>query len=346
MFIVTVIGHFGKGLISNDGQTIKTKTITKELQKALGIGNVNSIDTHGGLKTLLNAPFIVSNAFHNSSNIIILPAQNGLRIFGPLMAFWKRRNNRVKMHYVVIGGWLTSFIEDHKYLRNSLKRFDGIYVETKHMKNELEKKGFENIVEMPNCKELVIMQKEALVHMTDAPYKVCTFSRVMKEKGIEDAVESVKKVNEHFGKTVYELDIYGQIDANQTEWFNEYRKSFPNYIQYKGVIPYYESTDVIKDYYFLLFPTRFYTEGIPGTIIDALAAGVPSVCSKWENYSDVIDEGVTGIGYEFMNNEELIKVLIYYADHPQEIYDMKRNCIDKAQSFSPQKVIKIITSRL
>ena len=346
MFIVTVIGHFGNGLISNDGQTIKTKTITKELQKAVGIENVNSIDTHGGLKTLIIAPTIISKAFHNSSNVLILPAQNGLRIFGPLMAFWKRKNKHVKIHYVVIGGWLTSFLEDHKFLLNSLKRFDGIYVETKHMKKELQKKGFDNVIVMPNCKQLVIKQKEALVYRTEEPYKVCTFSRVMKEKGIEDAVESVKKVNEHFGKTVYKLDIYGQIDANQTDWFNEYRKSFPDYIQYKGVIPYYESSDVIKDYFFLLFPTRFYTEGIPGTIIDALAAGVPSVCSKWENYSDVIDDGVNGIGYEFMNNGELIKVLIYYADHPQEIYDMKRNCIVKAQSFSPQKVIEILTSRL
>ena len=40
------------------------------------------------------------------------------------------------------------------------------------------------------------------------PLPLCTFSRVMKEKGIEDAVYAVRTVNEHFGRTVYTLDIY------------------------------------------------------------------------------------------------------------------------------------------
>jgi hypothetical protein len=55
---------------------------------------------------------------------------------------------------------------------------------------------------------------------------------------------------------------------------------------------------VLKDYFALLFPTHFYTEGIPGTVIDAYAAGIPVISAKWESYSDVIDEGVTGIGYK------------------------------------------------
>ena len=52
----------------------------------------------------------------------------------------------------------------------------------------------------------------------------------MKEKGIEDAVNAVKTVNEHFGRTVYTLDIYGQVDSAQTEWFNELENTFPSYI--------------------------------------------------------------------------------------------------------------------
>lgn len=55
------------------------------------------------------------------------------------------------------------------------------------------------------------------------PLPLCTFSRVMKEKGIEDAVNAVKSVNKYFGRVVYTLDIYGQVDSNQTGWFDNLR---------------------------------------------------------------------------------------------------------------------------
>lgn len=39
--------------------------------------------------------------------------------------------------------------------------------------------------------------------------------RVMKEKGIEDAVNAVNKINKLENRRVFILDIYGQIDKNQ-----------------------------------------------------------------------------------------------------------------------------------
>ena len=61
------------------------------------------------------------------------------------------------------------------------------------------------------------------------------------------------------------------------------------------------SVDVLKSYFFLLFPTKCPGEGIPGTIIDAYAAGLPVVSSLYPNFAEIIDEGVTGLGYEFDN---------------------------------------------
>ena len=44
---VCVIGHFGFGKELLNGQTIKTKTVTIELEKQLGKDQVVKIDTHG-----------------------------------------------------------------------------------------------------------------------------------------------------------------------------------------------------------------------------------------------------------------------------------------------------------
>ena len=151
--------------------------------------------------------------------------------------------------------------------------------------------GFCNIDVMPNCKSFETLKEKDLVYCEQEPYKLCTFSRVMREKGIEDAIEAVKAVNNHLRRPAYVLDIYGPIDSGQIEWFQTLQNSFPEYICYRGSVPSEKAISIIKEYFALLFPTRFYTEGIPGTIIDAYAAGVPVIASKWENFDDVIDDG-------------------------------------------------------
>ena len=72
------------------------------------------------------------------------------------------------------------------------------------MKVNMEKLGFSNIYILPNCKELKILKENELVYATSKPFKLCTFSRVMKEKGIEDAVNAVEEIN----KKIVEYKIH------------------------------------------------------------------------------------------------------------------------------------------
>lgn len=329
---VGVSGHFGIGLNMLNGQTIKTKIITNELKHQLGNDQVAIVDTHGGAKAIPRMFVQLWRLFRDCETVVILPAYKGLCILAPVYSFYNIFFHR-KIQYVVIGGWLPFFIEKHKWLTGMLKKFDGIFVETKTMKIALKKKGFQNVEIMPNFKNLSILKPENLNDQIKKPYKLCTFSRVMKEKGIEDAIKVVKHINEQTGHIVYCLDIYGQVDARYKERFVGLQKSFPWYVQYKGEVPFDKSVVTLKDYFALLFPTQFYTEGIPGTVIDAYAAGIPVIASMWESFSDVIDDNVTGIGYKFSNNKELEKILIYIADNPETILEMKKNCLIKAKEF-------------
>lgn len=337
---VCVIGHFGFGKEMLNGQTIKTKIVTAELEKQLGTEQIVKVDTHGGMRALPRVMIQTFNAFCHCENIVIFPAHNGLRIFAPICTVFNSFFHR-KLHYVVIGGWLPEFIQSRKKLAAELRTFDGIYVETSTMKKTLEIDGFRNIIIMPNFKDIRVLTKDELVYPIGEPYKLCTFSRVMKEKGIGDAVEAVKSINRKLGRTAFELDIYGQIDEGQVEWFDELKASFPEYIRYKGLVPFDGSVEVLKDYFALLFPTRFFTEGIPGTIIDAYAAGVPVISAKWESFADVVDDGVTGFGYQFCNTEELksaiLKYLILKKDKQKII---KENCCNKANFYIPKNGIK------
>lgn len=342
---ISVLGHFGEGKNLLNGQTVKTRIITDELQRRLGKENVSEIDTHGGWKALLKAPFQVALSFIKSKNIIIFPAQNGLRVYAPLLYFCRKVFRSRKLHYVVIGGWLPKFLNDRKKLANIIRHFDGVYVETNTMKKALEKQEFGNVYVLPNCKKLTVLSEKELIYPDNAPYRLCTFSRVMKEKGIEDAVNAVEAVNNELGYRAFSLDIYGQVDTGQTDWFDELKRNFPEYIRYCGCVDADKSVGILQNYFSLLFPTRFYTEGIPGTVIDAYAAGIPVISAKWESFSDIVDEGKTGVGFDFENYEQLKSVLMSAANNTQKFIDMKKACIKKAKDYSPETVVGIMTEK-
>ena len=103
---------------------------------------------------------------------------------------------------------------------------------------------------------------------------------------------------------------------------------------------------MLKNYFLLTFPTKFYTEGVPGTILDAYAAGVPVIASKWESFFDVIEEGKTGIGYEFDNQKELEKTLEEISSTPRTIIEKKYKCIEKAKEYLPRVAIRSLLERL
>jgi len=250
------------------------------------------------------------------------------------------------LHYAIIGAWLPKMLENKKGLLKHLQKFDALYAETTTLKNSLEKLGLDNVAIMPNCKPLVPLDSKELNFDWTEPYRLCTFSRVMQEKGIEDAVEAVKRVNKEYNRVVFSLDIYGQVDEKQTEWFNNLKKTFPDYVMYKGMVDFDKSVNTLKDYFALLFPTRFYTEGVPGTIIDAYAAGVPVISAKWESFADVIDEGITGYGYEICNFNELVALLKKIEKNSDCILEMKRDCHEKAREFIPKTAIVPLLLRM
>lgn len=337
----SVIGHFGFGENLLNGQTIKTKIVTEELEKQLGKDNVKKVDTHGGVKAYLKLPFQILSALRECENIIIFPAHNGIKIIAPLLRFENRYFNR-KLHYVVIGGWLPEFITSRTILKKCLVDFDGIYVETNGMKMALEDQGINNIIVLPNFKNIVPLQKENLVYRIEPPIRVCTFSRVMKEKGIEDAIDAVEEYNQKMGNSAIELDIYGQIDPAYKDEFSKVTERMPAYIKYKGMVPSSQSVDTIKHYQALLFPTHYDGEGFAGTLIDAMAAGVPVIASDWRYNAEIVRHGKTGIIYR----ESLFDALCKMMMDINEWNAMKPLCIDEAHKYMSYNAIQELIKHL
>ena len=340
---VAILGHFAFGMDKANGQTIKTKIIGAELKKVLGDEEVVYFDTMGGWKFLFKMPFTLIRLLRNYRNIVFLPAYKAVYLIVPLLVlfnFFYHRN----LHYVVVGGRLPQLLRKHPVLRLSLRYVNHIYLETKMMSKELEKVKLKDVVVMPNCKSLDIVKENQLAHFTAPPYPLCTFSRVERSKGIEDAINAVNACNKNLGKTFFNLHIYGLIQDK--EWFDNLMRNQSENVTYQGVIDYSKSTEILRQYFALLFPTYYAGEGFAGTIIDAMAAGLPVIASDWKANPEIIKEGETGMLFPVHATEALTDILLLLAERPQLIDTLRRNCIQEAKKYQPEVVIQSLVRHL
>lgn len=336
---ICVIGSFADKSCLLDGQTVKTKNVYKELKNTFGHNEISKIDTYGGLRSSIKIFLDVLKAVVGSKNIIILPAENGLRTIVPLLVTFNKVYKR-KLYYIVIGGWLPAFVDKRNWLKKYINKIDCIFVETASMKEQLNLQGYTNIDIIPNFKALKILDENDITPTINKPYRLCTFSRVMKEKGIEDAITAVKTLNSMHGIDFVELDIYGQVDDRQKVWFEKLLMCMPPYIKYKGVVPFSTSTSVLYKYDALLFPTYYEGEGFAGTIIDAFAAGLPVIASDWKYNPEIIEPGRTGIIHETHNIESLINAISTIDSDVKKWNDMKRNCRLEATKYLPSVAMR------
>jgi glycosyltransferase involved in cell wall biosynthesis len=339
MHKVGVCGHFGKEQDLLNGQTVKTKILTEELKRIYGSKEVMTIDTSEWKRNPIIMFIRCFGLIKNSHNLIILPAQNGVKVFLPLFIILSKFFHR-KIHYVVVGGWLSMLLETNPWLKNYVKKLNGVYVETHSMKKKLYEQGINNVSYLPNFKKLKILNKNEMKYSKENDLlKLCTFSRVMKEKGIEDAIKSVVDINESLGRVAFSLDIYGEVDKDYSERFNEIQKTFPDYIKYMGVVNFDDSVNVLKQYFALLFPTYYKGEGFAGTILDAFASGTPVIATNWKYNNEIIGNKTDGIIYDYNNPNGLNEVLFEIEQNPDLIYNMKENCLKRAKKYLPEAVI-------
>lgn len=343
---IGIIGHFCFAKEIFNGQTIKTKIVAQELKKIYGISEVMTSDTHGGWRYLIRLPFSSFNVVRNCQNIIMMPARGGVRIIPFFLLFWNLFFHR-RLHYVVIGGWLPELLDNHHILRGALKHFYRIYPETEFTASSLRKHGLKNLEVMPNFKSTTPLTEAELTRFrTDdgAQLPFCTFSRVIKAKGIEEAVAAISRANVSCGTNRFSLDIYGPIE--EPLWFEQLMKSQPDYIRYKGIVPYTDSVATIRQYFALLFPTYYWGECFAGTLLDAFAAGVPVLASKWHSNPELVKDGEVGYLHDNHDVNQLAQQIIALSSDMDKHSQMQHNCLTHAQGFQPSSIITILSAHI
>lgn len=334
---IGICGHFGFGKKLVNGQTIKSLMVMEELQKKYGMQSIILLDTSNGIRDLFNIFKECFRIMKNCSDVILMLSDNGTKVIVPYIIELNKIFNK-KLHFVVIGGRFDSYLIKNKFLIKKFRKFKGIYVETENMKYKLNKLNFNNIYIVPNCKNLNILDKPVFTDVSKI-IKICIFSRVMKEKGIELAIDAITKFNKDKNKEIFKLDIFGPIDKLYKDRFELLQKNFPSYITYKGCVDSKDSTDILKNYYALLFPTYYKGEGFAGSLIDAFAAGVPIVASDWKYNREIVTPDV-GFLFDLNDKSGLKSCLEKIANEEKILESMRYKCLIKANNYIPANALK------
>lgn len=343
MYKATICGHFGGKKKCLDGQTVKTKNLYMALVDEYGYKDINVIDTFYWKKHPFKLLTSCIKASKNSKNVIILPAHNGVKVFVPLFTFLKRLYN-FRLHYAVVGGWLSELLENKNSLLKKVNLIDNIFVETNGMKEKLELLGLNNVKILVNFKYLNIL--DSIKYQQNDKIKLCTFSRVTKEKGIGNAINIVNLVNKKVGFDYCSLDIYGQVSLDYKKEFYDLISQCDNNICYRGCVDFSNSVSILKEYDFLLFPTYYKGEGLAGTIIDSFSSGVPVIASDWRYNNEIIKNNVNGFLFQTYNDEECVNIIFNIYSRKYNIKKMKEQCLVDAKKYSPNIAIKSLTKYL
>lgn len=330
---ILVLGYFGYETNQLDGQTIKTRNVYDLIKsKEEQIGNVTYFDTELFQKSKFSV-FTLLWKLVKSNQLIYLPAQNNLKIIFPVIYFLSVVF-KLKIHYFVVGGWLSEFIANKQLHRFMLKRIAGIHTETIRLKNELEQNyHFNNVDVFPNFR---FFDYCPTIHHKPNILNLVFMARVNKMKGLDMIFSLGDYIHKNGQEKSIHITFYGPIFTEDRLYFETELAKYP-FMKYNGELQPALINETLQQYDAMLLPTHYYTEGLPGSIVDAYISGIPVIVTNWKHAEEFVSHGITGFIVPFENGEkDFINYVMCLYNDSDTLRKMKLYAYERSKEFSAE----------
>ncbi len=334
---ILVLGYFGYVTDQLDGQTVKTRNIYRLATEQCGKEQVEYFDTQEFKRNRLSL-FKMFRMVTRTDILLYLPAHNNLRVLFPII-YCLSIVHQVTFHYFVVGGWLKEFLAHLPVHRAMLKRISGIHVETQWLKNELEEYyHFENVDVFPNFRFFNFIPQPS----ESEKLRVVFMARITRQKGLDWVFAFADYIVENSLQEKYSITFYGpEADADKS--YFEKKVAGYEFVDYRGALQPSEIYETLSQYDVMLLPTHFYTEGLPGSIVDAYIAGIPVIVTEWKYSHEFVDDGINGYIVPFENGiMQMIDRLLTLERDRAHLQQFKANARVKRMEFAPPKLEAII----
>jgi glycosyltransferase involved in cell wall biosynthesis len=162
--------------------------------------------------------------------------------------------------------------------------------------------------------------------------KCVFFGQMKREKGIFEIVEAIG------AREAFSCDFYGPFAERDRRAFHEAISGHPN-LRYRGVVEPGSVIRAAREYDVLLLPTFHPSEGYPAVILEAYAAGIPVVATRWRSIPEIVIDGETGLLVSVHSPSEIIGALDALRAAPGRYETMCRKASEFVRSFSEEEVV-------
>lgn len=174
-----------------------------------------------------------------------------------------------------------------------------------------------NLVEDKKCRLIpgsgVNLKKYQVLQYPEKEDKIrfLFISRIMKEKGIEQYIDTAKYITSKYENT--EFHILGFCEQEYEKQLEELQEE--KIIYYHGlqndIIPF------LKESSCLIHPS-YYPEGMSNVLLEASASGRPVITTNRSGCKEIVDEGINGFIVPIKDSEKLIKAVEKFIEMPYE----------------------------
>lgn len=336
---ILVLGYFSSIKNESCGQSIKTRNIYNLLKENNDqFGNLKSFDTELFQKTKLYFLKMIWEILH-CKKLVYVPAQNNLKyIFPFIYLICKIRD--VDILYFVVGGWLAEFLQNKRFHVHLLTNIKIILAESDQLTSKLvEQYNLNNVTTFPNFRINTFIPSFI---SKQSSLKIVFMARISRMKGLDMIFMLADYIkNLDLKERTIIIDFYGLIESDE-EYFFDNIKKYP-FVDYIGILEPDQIYSVLSNYDLLVLPTKYYTEGFPGSILDAYISGIPVIVTKWKYADEFVENGETGYIIPFENGEaEFINSIMKLYNDNVILQKMKIKAHETSKLYSSESAWKII----
>lgn len=144
----------------------------------------------------------------------------------------------------------------------------------------------------------------------------CVFTgRMVEDKGILVIFEAAKILKEKYSQKI-EFWLCGDLDSNPKALSKEHieKECDGKYVKWLGFQK--NIKEILSQCHIMVFPS-FYMEGLPKSVIDAEAVGLPVITTDWVGCRDTVVDGENGYLIPVKNPKALAEKIALLADNTE-----------------------------
>ncbi|MCB1355358.1 MAG: glycosyltransferase family 4 protein [Maritimibacter sp.] len=178
----------------------------------------------------------------------------------------------------------------------------------------------------------------------EGPLRFLMIARLLADKGVREYVAAAKRLKPAFPEA--EFRILGPLDPNPegigADEIAQWRRD--------GVVDYLGETDDVRPYLadssVFVLPS-YYREGIPRSILEAMATGRPVITTTLPGCADTVEDGVSGYLVAPRDDAALAAAMRRFLDDPARAEPMGRSARTRAEAvFDIHKVNRHLVTQM